>query len=73
MKPGDLMVTRYDLVHALVLDNGDLVGVAGGMPVIVLDTEVDVLDPHNNTARVIVDGMVGILPWHELEEPDETR
>jgi hypothetical protein len=73
MKPGDLMVTCYDLVHALVLDNGDLVGVAGGCPSIVVDTEVDVLDPHNNTARIIVNGMVGILPWHELEEPDETR
>ena len=73
MNPGDLMVTRYDLVHALVLNNGDLVGVAGGCPAIVVDAEVDVLDPHNNTARVIVDGMVGILPWHELEEPDETR
>jgi hypothetical protein len=67
------MVTCYDLVHALVLDNGDLVGVAGGCPSIVVDTEVDVLDPHNNTARIIVNGMVGILPWHELEEPDETR
>ena len=73
MKPGDLVMTKRDGSAALVLDNGDMIGIEGGTHAIVLNVDIDPLDPYMNEVRVLINGMVGVLWPHELEELDETR
>ena len=73
MKPGDLMMTKRDSNVALVLDNDDMIGIEEGTPALVLDVDIDPLDPYNNAVRVMINGAIGILWPHELEELDETR
>ena len=73
MKPGDLVMTKRDGSVALVLDNGDMIGIKEGTHAIVLSVDIDPLDPYNNEVRVLINGKVGILWPHELEEPDESR
>ena len=73
MKPGDLMMTKRDINAALVLDNGDMIGIKEGTPALVLDIDIDPLDPYNNEVQVLINGIVGILWPHELEELDEAR
>lgn len=73
MKPGDLVMTKRDSNLALMLDNGDMIGIEEGTPALVLDIDIDPLDPYNNEVRVLMNGVVGILWSHELEELDEAR
>ena len=72
MKPGDLVMTKRDNVVAFELDDGDMIGIAECTPAIVLEVDIDHLDPYNNAVRVLINGVTGILWSHELEEPDET-
>lgn len=73
MKLGDLVMTKRDSNLALMLDNGDMIGIEEGTPALVLDIDIDPLDPYNNEVRVLINGKVGILWSHELEELDEAR
>ena len=73
MKPGDLVMTKRDNVVAFDLDNGDMVGIAERTPALVLEVDIDHLDPYNKAVRVMINGLVGTLWAHELEEPDESR
>ena len=73
MKPGDLVMTKRDSNVALVLDNDDMIGIEEGTPALVLEVDIDPLDPYMNQVRVMINGMVGVLWPHELEELDETR
>lgn len=73
MKRGDLVMTKRDGSVALVLDNGDMIGIEEGTHAIVLDIDIDPLDPYMNEVRVLINGMVGVLWPHEIEDLDETR
>ncbi len=73
MKPGDLVMTKRDGSVALVLDDGDMIGIDEGTPALVLDIDVDPLDPYMSEVRVLINGMIGVLWPHELKEPDESR
>lgn len=73
MKPGDLVMTKRDSNVALVLDNDDMIGIEEGTPALVLEVDIDPLDPYMNQVRVMINGMVGVLWPHELEELDEAR
>ena len=73
MKPGDLVMTLREHVVAFKLDNGDMIGIAERTPALVLEVDVDHPAPYKNAVRVLINGTVGILWTHELEEPDETR
>lgn len=71
MKPGDLVMTKRDGNASLVLDDGDMIGIEESTPALVLDIDIDPLDPYNNEVRVLINGMVGVLWPHEIEELDE--
>lgn len=53
MKPGDLVMTKRDGSVALVLDNGDMIGIEEGTHAIVLNVDIDPLDPYMNEVRVL--------------------
>ena len=40
---------------------------------LVLEVDIDHLDPNNNAVRVLINGIVGTLWSHDLEVIDETR
>ena len=73
MKPGDLVMTLRDNVVAFELDDGDMIGIAERTPALVLEVDIDHPAPFNNAVRVMINGLVGTLWAHELEEPDESR
>ena len=78
MKRGDLVMTKrsedgVERSAALILENGDMIGIKEGTHAIVLNVDIDPLDPYMNEVRVLINGMVGVLWPHELEELDETR
>jgi short subunit dehydrogenase-like uncharacterized protein len=77
MKPGDLVMTKRseegeERAAALVLDDGSTVAIKEGTPALVLDIDIDPRG-YLTPARVLINGTVGILWPHELEEVDETR
>jgi hypothetical protein len=78
MKRGDLVMIKrskddVERTAALVLENGDMIAIEEGTHAIVLNVDIDPLDPYMNEVRVLINGMVGVLWPHELEELDETR
>ena len=73
MKPGDLVMTKRDNVVAFELDDGDMIGITERTPALVLEVDIDHLDPNNNAVRVLINGIVGTLWYHDLEVINETR
>ena len=73
MKPGDLVMTKRDNVVAFELDDGDMIGIAERTSALVLEVDIDHLDPNNNAVRVLINGIVGTLWYHDLEVITETR
>ena len=73
MKPGDLVMTKRDNVVAFELDDGDMIGIAERTSALVLEVDIDHLDPNNNAVRVLINGIVGTLWSHDLEVINETR
>ena len=76
MKPGDLVIIKrseddVERTAGLVLDNGDIIAIEEGTHAIVLNIDIDPHDPYMNEVRVLVNGMVGALWPHEIEELDE--
>ena len=72
MGPGDLVMTKRDNVVAFELDDGDMIGIAERTPALVLEVDIDHLDPNNNAVRVLINGIVGTLWSHDLDVIDET-
>lgn len=77
MKPGDLVMTKHDVVlnrRHYILDNGDMIAIAERTPALVLDVHSKVRN-HNGEGlvRVLIHGTVGTLWPNELEELDEIR
>lgn len=73
MKPGDLVMTKRDNVVAFELDDGDMIGIAERTSALVLEVDIDHLDPNNNAVRALINGIVGTLWSHDLEVINETR
>ena len=73
MKPGDLVMTKRDNVVAFELDDGDMIGIAERTSALVLEVDIDHLDPNNNALRALINGIVGTLWSHDLEVINETR
>ena len=73
MKPGDLVMTKRDNVVAFELDDGDMIGIAERTSALVLEVDIDHLDPNNHAVRALINGIVGTLWYHDLEVINETR
>lgn len=74
MKPGELVMTKRDAPAPLVDDNGDVIGIEGGTPTLIIDTHDKVRNIQDEPLlRVLINGVVGTLWPRELEELDETR
>ena len=74
MKPGELVMTKREVLAPLVLNNGDTIRIEGGTPTLILDTHDKVRNIQDEPLlRVLTNGFVGTLWPRELEELDETR
>jgi hypothetical protein len=77
MKPGDLVMTKRagdgeELAAALILDNGDMIGITERTPALVLDVHDEMRNRNGEPLlKVLIKGLVGTLWPNELEELDE--